>query len=274
MASNIGVGQTIRVFSRFADFNLDTGIDEPLSPSIVSGKLYKYDAGTNTYIFQNDLDDIVLAGVGYYYYDWLTPDNGKFKLIFTGFFPSATPSYIDNDQTFYIGTAEPAVKLESDLEFIFLGELDPMYLDPEQIKRYYADVDLTEAAEIIHRFSKVLDSWFGQNYVVTEMMREWILAATLCELSKIYAYGGGLSGFGQAGSFTLGQLQVSRDTKNTSNLNSNGLGLGQATTWCEIAILLRNQLNTNRNAPVSFVKGSSYTGGNTPIPPRKIRNFD
>lgn len=271
MTSNIAVGQTIRIITRFADFNIENETDEPLSPSVVTGKIYKYD-GTN-FIYQNDLSPIVNDGVGYYHYDWLTPDNGRFRLIFTGFFPVATPSYVDNSKTFYIGTAEPTVVLSSDEEFVFLGVLDPMYLDPEEVKRYYPDVDLTEAAEIIHRYSRTLDAWFGSNYAITQQMLDWILAATLCELSKIYVYDGGLAGFGSAASFTLGELQVTKETPGSSALSTNGLGVGQATTWCEIAALLKQELTRQRGAPVSFVKGNSY-GGNSPIPQRKLRRYD
>jgi hypothetical protein len=144
-----------------------------------------------------------------------------------------------------------------------------MYLDPEVIHTLYTEVDYTEAAELIYRYSLELQGWFGENVQVTSLMEEFIIASVMCDLSKIYFYGGGIGGFTTASDYTLGDLQVSRG-QGTSNSRSS-LYKGNAANWCEMAFILREELNYTQNGMKSVVRGSSW---DNPMPDRRLRRID
>lgn len=270
MASNIRVGQKLRVTVRFADFNASTGTDEPIGPLSVDGSLYKYNTTTTNYDLVGSLSPIVQDAVGVYHYDWTTPSDGRFKLVFTGLLANATPSTVTNSRVFYVGVTEPTVILTSSQEYKFLAELTPLYLDPEEILEVFPDVDLTDATEIIYRNSLLLEEWFGTSLTVTSLMREWLIAATLCELSKTYFIDGGMNGFGKSDSFTLGDLTVNNGFGGTSN-SKNGIYRGNATTWCELAVVIKNEMLKSKVTYKPVVKGSAF---DNPIPVRALRKFD
>ena len=269
MPSNIKVGQKIRVSVRFVDYDFFENTDSLLDPSSVTGALYKYNSDMSSYVLQGTLTPIVQQSLGIYYYDWTPTEDGKFKLIFTGSLPAATPSEVVNERTFFIGSTEPDLTLGSTVEYTFLGELDPLFLDPEIVKTYYADVDYVEAAEIIYRISSELVDWFGSNIEVTAAIEEYILASVMCELSKIYYYGGGMSGFTTASDYMLGDLQV-KSGGSTSNAR-NSLYRGNVANWCELASLLRDELMYSRNNMKSVVRGDAWEN---PMPQRKLKRFD
>jgi hypothetical protein len=274
MLSNIEIGQKVRVTVRFVDYDFYAGTDELLGPTSVSAALYKYNNTTTVWdLVQNDLGPIVNTSLGIYYYDWTPTENGRFRLLFLGTLLGATPSTIENPRDFYIGTAEPTITLGSTEEFMFLGGLDPLYLDPELILNFYTPEDmqngLVEITEIIYRISSELQDWFGESLILTTKMEEYVLAATLCELTKIHTYNGGMDGFANVSSFTLGDLQVKDGGDGGSS--SKAPNRGNATTWCELANLLRDELIANRGVPKTYVRGSIYPN---PIPSRALRSFE
>jgi hypothetical protein len=269
MSSNIKPGQKIRVSVRFVDYDFFANTDELLDPATVTGALYKYSETTNVYVLQSVLTPIVQQSIGIYYYDWTPVEDGKFKLIFTGTLPGATPSQVTNERTFYIGTAEPTITLGETVEYNFLGELTPLYLDPSVVKTFYSDVDFVEATEIIYRISLEIQDWFGENVEITSQIEEYILASVMCELSKIHYFGGGIGGFTTASEYMLGDLQVKRGAGTSNSRNS--LYRGNAANWCELASLLRDELMWSRNNMKSVVRGSAW---DNPMPERKLRRFD
>lgn len=269
MPSNIKPGQKIRVSVRFVDYDFFAGTDTLLDPAAVTGALYKFNTTSNTYILQGTLSPIVQSSTGIYYYDWTPAEDGKFKLVFTGTLPGATPSQVVNERVFYIGSAEPTVTLGEAVEYNFLGELTPLYVDPEVIHTLYADVDYVEAAELIYRYSLEIQSWFGENVEVTQTVEDYIIASVMCELSKIYYFGGGIGGFTTATDYMLGDLQVKRGSGTSNSRNS--LYRGNAANWCEMASLLRDELTYTRNNMKSVVRGSAL---DNPMPERKLRRFD
>lgn len=268
--SNLKIGQTIRVTVRFADFDAVNGTDELLDPDTVTAALYKYNSSSSVFELQSSLTPVVKDDVGVYHYDWTTPDNGRYRILFTGTLVGATPSIVENPRDFYVGTAAPTVTLGSTLEYLFFGELDPLYLDPEHIKIYYGDVEFSEAAEIIHKVSLDLQDWFGENLTVTSQMQEYIVAATLCQLSKIYIFDGGMNGFSRADTYTLGDLSVKDSASAVSN-SRGSINRGNAASWCELASLLRDELLGSRVNIRSVVKADSWK---SPIPKRGLRRFD
>lgn len=271
MSSNINVNQQVRVSTRFVDFDFDAGTDVLFDPTSVTAALYKFDSDTCMYVFQSALSPIVRVSTGVYYYDWVTPSNGKFKLVFVGSVPGATPSEIVNDRIFYVGTSEPTALLGTNTTIGFLSQLAPIYLDPEIISTYFSDVDLVEAAEIIYQLSTELDGWFGTGYEITPTMQEYLLAATLCKLTKIYVYDGGMSGFTNPGTFMLGDLQVTQNANGSNSFNTKSGNRGNASTWCELAALLREELTFSRTNFRAADRGANYTN---PIPSRALRKFE
>ena len=270
MASNIRVGQLLRVTVRFADFDYSAGTDELLDPDVVTLDLYKYNSSTSVYDYVSDLGPVVQEDTGIYYYDWLTPEDGKFKLVFTGTVAGATPSEITDTRVFYIGTSVPTVTLASTQEFFFLSELDPLYLDPERILEIFSEADIVEVTEIIYRISLRLEEWFGTGLTITAEMEEYLIAATLCELSKTYLIDGGIGGFGSGDNFTLGDLTVNNFSGSSSNTKKN-VYIGNASSWCELAFVLKNQLLRSQLTYKAIVKGSNYEN---PIPTRSLRRFE
>lgn len=270
MSSNIRVGQKVRVSIRFIDFDRGAGTDDLLDPSSVSVALYKYDITTSAYILQaSDLGPVVRESLGVYYYDWTTPDDGLFKLLFVATLADATPSTIENARNFFVGTAEPSSTLGLNKDIYFLTELDPIYIDPTIILGYYATADLVEVTEIIYRLSTQLQTWFGENVVITPLMEEWLTATVMCELTRIYIFDGGMDGFSNDGAFTLGDLTVSESIGSAAG--SKKLNRGNVDTWCELASLLRNELMFSRNGIKAVIRGSNYCN---PIPPRHLKNAE
>lgn len=153
----------------------------------------------------------------------------------------------------------------SDIELLYCGVLNPMYIDIDEISAIFTEAGNVEIAENIHYFSLEVKNLLGLEEDVTEIpfvAMEYIKAATSCSLEKIYATGSGFSM-----SFTLGDLTVNKP-KSSGTLNR-----GTATSWCELASILRSELlsSTSRGGFRSVVRGSKYEN---PIPIRKIRDFD
>jgi len=270
MNSNINVGQTVRVTIRFIDFNQNLGTDDLLDPTTVEVSLYKFDQSTSAYILvATNLTPIIHDSLGIYYYDWTTSEDGLFKLLFIGTLEDATPSTIENPRDFFVGTASPSITLGHNQDFYFLSELDPLYIDPSIILTYFPDGDIVEITEIVYRLSLQLQLWFGENLELTPLMEQFLIAATLCELTKIYPFGGSLDGFGNANSFTLGDLQVDKGTGASNKLRD--LYTGNAANWCELAALLKNQLMQTKVSGKPYVRGSNFCN---PIPNRRIRRFE
>jgi len=271
MASNIRVGQQVRVSVRFIDFDPTGDVDELIAPTSVSGAIYKYNSTTEVYDLQGVIDPIVNDSLGLYHYDWTTPDNGKFKLLFIGTLTGATPSTIENPRVFYVGTSEPTITLGSTYQQLFLGELDPLYIDPDWVVEIFPEVDLVEVTEIIYKQSLQLEEWFGQGLTITSLMREYLIAATLCELSKTYLIDGGINGFGKSDSFSLGDLTINNGFGGGSGGSRNSVYRGNATTWCEMAYALKAELLKSKVTFSTVVKGSNFVN---PIPSRSLRKFD
>lgn len=270
MTSNIKIGQKIKVTVRFIGYDLITGEDDLVNPTSVTASLYKYDELVNGFSLQGDLTPVIQQALGIFSVDWIPTDNGRYRILFVGLTPAATPSRIENPRDFYIGTAEPSIILGQQFEYNFLPELDPLFIDPERVRDFFADVDLVEATEIIYRNSLELQNWFGESVVPTNLMQEYILAATLCELSKIHVYDGGLAGFSAAKDYTLGDLKVGSGSGGGST-SKNSVYRGNVANWCELASLIRDELNYNRVNMKGVIRGGAFEN---PMPVRKLRRFD
>lgn len=268
MASNIRVGEVIRVSVRFV--NYDAGLnneDVLIDPTTTTLDIYKLIS--DAFVLQSSGLTPIQSSTGEYYYDWTPVDNGCYRLLFIGTFDGATPSTVENPRDFFVGTAGPSVTLGTTVEYKFLAELEPMYLDPERILDFFPDADIVDVTEIIYRLSAELEDWFGSNPTITALMEEYIIASVMCELSKVYSLDGGLNGFGSVDNFTLGDLTVNKGLGTSSSFGS--LFRGNVNNWCELAALLRNDLLSKGARMKTYVKGSK---NENPIPSRRLRRFE
>jgi hypothetical protein len=195
--------------------------------------------------------------VGKYSYDWTASEAGSFTFYVTGYF--------DNDadvvhlKKFLIGSEEPGATLDGPLTITLLSKLEPIYIDPEFILQYSPASDLTEVTEIIWRKSLELEHKLGQTNLIelTSNQHDFIVAAVMCELSRIYGLvNGGLTGFNGIEDFELGDLKVS--TNRSSGFASGAYDAGNAGTWCELAAILKDQLSSVNETFRSVVPGASY----------------
>lgn len=263
---------TIRLSATFLDYNPLTGQEMPVAADSVSVYVYKYNSGNELYELLN-MSSPTSIGNGTFFYDWTPGSVGKFKVIFEAVVQ--IDNTVSDERIFYVGDLDPAVTLGADKTYFFLGELHPLYISPEEILSYYPDGDVVEITQYIYWFSKELESITGISGIteLTPLMHDFLLASVLCRLSRIYTFAGGLSGFSKAASFSLGELQVSNETSQSTG-GKNSEDLGGAATWCELASLIRVRLTRGAAGNVPYVRGSNHLDRNNPIPSRGLRRFE
>jgi hypothetical protein len=218
----------------------------------------------------------------------------------------ANGTQITVNQSLYVSTLadeyNPVIKLKADEIIIFAPDVEPLYLNPEELRAYFPEAPLLEIGEYIHHFSIEVKNIYSYNDHITGedlpfVASEYIKAATACALSRTYSYGGD-----DDISVQLGDLTVT-----TRNLPRNEITRGNATTWCQIAAALRKEMLAGKTGPKGFQpKGlptfSTATAGKTidaetgkviylsdrelygpgkkitpkddPLPKRKIRSYD
>jgi hypothetical protein len=123
----------------------------------------------------------------------------------------------------------------------FAPDIEPIYLDPEQLLPYFPDASMLEVGEFIYTYSteikgiyKLLDTEDGSNIPFVAL--EYIRAATCCELTRVYGNGGD-----DELSVSLGDLSITN-----KSLPRTTLSRANATTWCQIAAMLRKEMLTTR----------------------------
>jgi hypothetical protein len=269
MSSNIKVGDTIRVTVSFLDFDPTQGEEVLVDPVAVNVYVYLYDSVTSQFNLLVDERTVDKQSFGIYYYDWTTTEAGRFKVKFEG--SLANDSVIENERVFYIGSVQPSIVLGQINPINFLGELDPIYLDPEIILNYFPAGDLVEITELINWYSsEAYDLFYPTAVHVSPLLQDYIFSSVMCDLSKIHIFEGGLAGFEGAQEFTLGDLHI-RKSHLQSVSTSDKINRGTATTWCELAAILREELTFRKTNIKTVVKGSNWEN---PIPERKLKNYD
>lgn len=176
-----------------------------------------------------------------FYYDYTPSLPGNYKVSFSGILQNN--STISVNQQIYVSTPtedyRPTVFLRQDEVISFAADIEPLYLDPEQLLPFFPEASLLEVGEFIHNYSseikhifKLLDTEDGSN--VPFVAFEYIRAATCCELTRVYGNGGD-----DELSVSLGDLSITN-----RNLPRNTLSRANATTWCQIAAMLRKEMLT------------------------------
>lgn len=227
------VNDKIRIKVKFVDVNNATGQQILVSPTSVLVSIYRSD---NTNIVSTSATALNSSE---YYYDFTPTIADTYKIVFVGNIPGGTS--ITVNQQLYVSTStdeyKPAITLKTDEIVTFAPDVDPIYLNPEEMQAYFPEATLLEIGEIIHFHSMEVrdiygfnDSYSSSNINYTSL--EYIKAATACDLSRTYSYGGD-----DDVSVQLGDLTVT-----ARNLPRTNISRGNAVTWCQIAAALRKEM--------------------------------
>lgn len=269
MSYKININESVRVYVSFLEYDSINKTYELLDVIDPVGLISKYDSTSESYGVESLVSPIQSISQGLFYYDWTPSSSGEYRFNFTASTTDATPSEKTQDRYYIVGEFTSDSTLSESSFYSFLPELSPLYFDAEKLIPYFESIDLIEATELIYKYSLELESWFGTNLTLTQTMIDYIMAATLCDLSKIYVFGGGLGGFGSSDGFTLGDLAVTRGSGSSNNKNS--LYRGNATSWCELASLYREELLYQNVNMKGVVRGSAY---DNIVPSRIIKRID
>lgn len=233
--ANVLVNDTVRVKVHFIDINSATQQQVDVSPATVSVKVYD---SKNQLILEGNATP-ESGSTSKFYYDYTPVLEGVYKISFLGFLPDST--IISVDQQLYVSTSEseykPSITLRSTETITFGADIFPLYIDPEEVKMYFPEASLLEIAEIVHSYSlevkkahRLRDDDDGSTLPFNVL--EYIKAATCCDLSRTYGYGGD-----DEQSVRIGDLQISNRSFPRTVVTR-----GNAVTWCQIATALRSEM--------------------------------
>lgn len=259
MATQVLQGETTILTASFYSWISSGG--ELIDPSLVEG-----------FVKDEDFNVIftftpVRESLGVYKYSWTPSSVGDFYVEFKGTHADSTIDIVRdlfNVKSVLSGQVEAT--LGDDQYIHWMTELNPMYLDPEEISNIFPDATNFEIAEYIFIASSEVQEFLelDADDVVPAKAIEYIKASVLCALSRIYEPH---QGSGEV--ITLGDLTVDskRSPKNYPNRAT-------AVGWCELAYVLRQEMiRASGNGPGmrAIVKGESL--GN-PIPVRGLRTLE
>lgn len=234
--ANILVNDTVRLKVKFIDVD-GNGNQVEVSPVLVSMSITN---SSNVLIISATPTSLSSSE---FYYDYTPSAAGTYKVSFNGILSNNTT--ISVNQQIYVSTPtedyKPTVFLREDEIIAFAADIEPLYLDPEQLLPYFPDASLLEIGEFVHNYSieiknifKLLETEDGTNIPFTAF--EYVRAATCCELTRVYGNGGD-----DELSVRLGDLSITN-----KNLPRNTLSRANATTWCQIAAMLRKEMLTSK----------------------------
>lgn len=231
--SKVLINDIVRIKVKFVDTDPVTGDQTEVSP--VSVMVSVFDSN-NTLITSANATPINSSE---YFYNFSTGTAGEYTVKFTG--TLANNSSITVSQQLYVSSTteeyKPSVTLRSDETISFAPDIDPLYLDPEELLSIFPEAGLLEIGELIHHYSEevkqmysIQDSNLNPDLPFTVL--EYIKASACCELSRTYGFGGD-----DEMSLKLADLEITnrsapRDVATRSN----------ATTWCQIAASLRREI--------------------------------
>jgi len=258
MSNIVLVNDTVRIKVRFVDTDPETGLQVDVEPSTVQVSIYDSE---DTLIITASATE---STASQYYYDFTPSAAGNYRITFIGTFIDS--SFITVNQQIYVSTPtdeyKPVITLRADETITFAPDVEPLYLNPEEILNFYPDATLLEIGEIVHYYSmevkqinSYLDTVTGADIPFNAL--EYIKAATACELSRTYAYGSPDDEMSvQLGDLTVVHKPISRTQIDRSS----------ATTWCQLAAVIRREMLTHKTGP----KNVSWKG----LPTRKITRFN
>jgi hypothetical protein len=237
MLNSVLVNDTVRIKVKFVDINSSTGQQVEVSPAAV---LVVINDINGSPIINTTATSITSSE---YYYDFTPTDPGQYEVIFTGVLADTTQIIVK--QTLYVSDADsdyrPSVTLRSEEVITFAPDVDPLYIDPEEILSFFPDASLLEIGELVHHYSLEVKSIFNLEDIdngseLNFTIQEYIKAAACCELSRTYGFGGD-----DELSIKLADLSITNRSNPRQSINR-----GNATTWCQIAAALRKEIVSKR----------------------------
>lgn len=257
--NNVQVNDTVRIKVKFVDIDNTTGQQVEVNPLTVSVIITE----SNSTVIVNSTAISLTPST--WYYDFTATSADTYNIKFTG--TLANSNTIIVQQKLYVSSLQeeykPTITLKSDEVITFAPDVKPLYLDPETLLPYFPDATLLEIGEIVHSYSlevkalyKLLDEEDGSN--LSFIALEYIKAATACDLSRTYGFGGDDEVSLRLGDFNISNKSVPRNVVTRDN----------ATTWCQIATALRKELLAGKVGPKGFVpKGLPTLSTGTNVDP-------
>lgn len=259
MSDNVVVNDSIKLTVKFKDIDTN-GNEVSVAINAISLEIKKSDS-TNLSV---DQAQIISVSTSEYYYIFTPTIADTYTIKFIGiYYSGAVAKQIVVEQKLYVSSVteeyQPTVILGSDETIIFASGIEPLYIDPESILPFFPDASLLEIAEIIYNYSLEIkdiysldDSEDGSNLSFNVL--EYIKAATACELSRTYGFGGDDEMSLSLGDFTVTNRSLPRTSVTRDN----------ATSWCQVAAALRKEMLAKKVSPRAMqpkgLPGDSFSG--------------
>lgn len=224
------------------------------------------------YLYSGGTGPVTKRAVGDYSYAYEVPDGadvGTYTARWTGTIHGSTVVGQEYFEVVVAGSASTgfgsAATLVEDFELEFTSGATILYLDPEELMDLFSDASYTEVLDWVAFYTLEVKNLLGleDDDPAPIGAREYIRAAVACALSRIYDWsGGGVEDAIRLGDFSVEGRTTGRvlDTRAT------------ATTWCELAALLRAELvGTARAGMRGVVRGDAWEN---PMPVRSLRHVE
>jgi len=239
MAEAIYINDTVRIKVKFSDFD-SNGDPIDLEPVSVAVDIFKSD---NTQIVDALASSLSSS---LFYYDFTPTSADTYSIKFSGLLDSGGTVIVQ--QTLYVSSStveyKPTETLGTDEIIVFAPDVEPLYIDPDEILPYFPDATMLEIGEMVHIYSQEVKKLYKlrDDQDVSELpiiVYDYIKAAVACDLTRTYGFGGD-----DEVSISLGDLSI-----NNRNVPRNTVTRDNASTWCQIATALRKELISAKVGP-------------------------
>ena len=239
MAEAIYINDTVRIKVKFSDFD-SNGDPIDLEPVSVAVDILKSD---NTQIVDALASSLSSS---LFYYDFTPTSADTYSIKFSGLLDSGGTVIVQ--QTLYVSSStveyKPTETLGTDEIIVFAPDVEPLYIDPDEILPYFPDATMLEIGEMVHIYSQEVKKLYKlrDDQDVSELpiiVYDYIKAAVACDLTRTYGFGGD-----DEVSISLGDLSI-----NNRNVPRNTVTRDNASTWCQIATALRKELISAKVGP-------------------------
>ena len=239
MPEAIYVNDTVRIKVKFSDFD-SNGNPVDLEPVSVAVDIFKSD---ETQVVDSAASSLSSS---LFYYDFTPTSADTYSIKFSGLLDNGSTVIVQ--QTLYVSSStveyKPTEILGTDEVIVFAPDVEPLYIDPDEILPYFPDATMLEIGEMVHIYSQEVKklSKLSDDQDVSELpiiVYDYIKAAVACDLTRTYGFGGD-----DEVSISLGDLSI-----NNRNVPRNTVTRDNASTWCQIATALRKELISAKVGP-------------------------
>lgn len=234
------VNDTVRIRVRFVDINPSTGEEEALFPVLVGVEIKDYSG--NVVVSENAVEQDPSS----FYYDFIPTEPGEYTIKFTGLLDNGNNVIVQ--QKLYVSSVtddyRPTTTLRAEEVIVFAADINPLYIDPEELTSYFPEATLLEIGEIIYSYSLEVKALLGldDNQGTEDLpfiALEYIKSATACDLSRTYEFNSDDEVSVTLGDFTV----VNRSAPRASVSRDN------AATWCQLSAVYRKELLSKKAGP-------------------------